>query len=65
MEVDGTHFEESSKVTDRLTKSDKPMLKLLWLGSALLLTGWWLRYQKGSAKASKEWVEENFLFIGA
>jgi len=41
------------------------MIKLLWLGGALLLTGWWLRHQKGSAKASKKYAEEIFLFIGA
>ncbi len=36
------------------------MVRLLLLGGALLLTGWWFRHQKGNARKS---AEEVFLFV--
>lgn len=38
------------------------MARLLLLGGALLLTGWWFRHQKGSVRRSAS-TEEVFLFV--
>jgi len=39
-----------------------PMARLLLLGGALLLTGWWFRHQKGGVHRSAP-AEEVFLFV--
>jgi hypothetical protein len=38
------------------------MARLLLLGGALLLTGWWFRHQKGGVHRSAP-AEEVFLFV--